>query len=364
MRWGGRPPPVLAPLGTLRARMVHSCDAEERAIPPHPEGKREAMERQTADRQWRVRSQQELNLLTLQLVRALQRTYEPGRDRIITPENVYQPGREEGRAELEAFMEHVLAPGSAVEGAQHLDHCLAELEAGRSVLFLPEHRGNLDVPSFAVLLRRSYPRAAEIARRLIYIAGRKLNESSDLIKMFSEKYSRLVIVPRRDFPPDNPQASEAERQAREEFIQYAARINRAAFRELVRLKKAGHIFVLFPLGGRWKPDQDNIPVAETTSYIRSFDAAFLVSMEGNTLPVRERMEEERPIQERVLFRVGPPLESKAFLAAQRARYDLLQQQGSAEARVEFDQFVVNQVMLMLANLRATGGYGEIATPAL
>jgi glycerol-3-phosphate O-acyltransferase len=337
--------------------MVHSCDAEERAIPPHPEGKREAMERQTADRQWRVRSQQELNLLTLQLVQALQRTYEPGRDRIITPENVYQPGREEGRAELEAFMEHVLAPGSAVEGAQHLDHCLAELEAGRSVLFLPEHRGNLDVPSFAVLLRRSYPRAAEIARRLIYIAGRKLNESSDLIKMFSEKYSRLVIVPRRDFPPDNPQASEAERQAREEFIQYAARINRAAFRELVRLKKAGHIFVLFPLGGRLKPDADNVPVRETASYLHSFDTVYPISMEGNTLPPLARMEDERPIQDKVVFRVGPPLASKAFLAAEKARFEAERAAGRLPAAADYEQVVVQRIMSLLEHLRLQGDTG-------
>ena len=319
------------------------------------------MEGQTAGQQWRVRSQDELNLLTLKLMQALQSTYEPGRDRIITPENVYQPGREVGRAELEAFMDNVLAPGSAVEGVQHLDHCLGELEAGRSVLFLPEHRGNLDVPSFAVLLRRSYPRAPEIARRLIYIAGRKLNESSDLIKMFTEKYSRLVIVPRRDFPPENPQASEEERAAREEFIQHAARINRAAFRELVRLKKAGHIFVLFPLGGRLKPDADNVPVRETTSYLHSFDTAYLISMEGNTLPPLARMEDERPIQDKVVFRVGPPLSTKTFLAEEKARFDAERAAGSLPADTDYEQMVVEHIMAMLERLRLHGDYGHIAT---
>jgi len=306
----------------------------------------------------------ELNLLTLDIVQKLMRVYEPGRDRVVTQDNVYQPAVTAGRDELEEFQSRLLLPGSRVEGLPHLDACLELLGQGRTVLFLADHRGNLDVPAFSALLRREGAPYEQILERLIYIAGRKLNESSDFIKMFTEKYARLVIVPKRDFPKRPPEETPEQTAARAVFEEEAARINRAAFRNLVRLKKAGHIFVLFPLGGRWKPDQDNIPVAETTSYIRSFDAAFLVSMEGNTLPVRERMEEERPIQERVLFRVGPPLESKAFLAAQRARYDLLQQQGSAEARVEFDQFVVNQVMLMLANLRATGGYGEIATPAL
>jgi hypothetical protein len=310
--------------------------------------------------EYRTLTQQELNLLALELIQTLQRTYEPGRDRVITPDNVYQPLREAGRAELEAFMERVLAPGSAVEGVAHLEHCLAGLAAGRCVLFLPEHRGNLDAPSFSVLLRRSYPRADEILKRLIYIAGRKLNESSDLIKMFTEKYSRLVIVPRRDFPPERADATAEERAAREEFVAYAARINRAAFRALVRLKKAGHIFVLFPLGGRLKPDADNRPVRETTSYLHSFDTAYLISMQGNTLPPGERMEDERPIQSKVVFRVGPPLDCKPFLAAERRRFEAAQRAGRLAPGADYEQEVVEHIMAMLEHLRLHGSYGPSA----
>ena len=322
----------------------------------HADG--EAMERQAARPPFRTLSQQELNLLALKLIQALQRSYEPGRDRVITPDNVYQPGREAGRADLEAFMEHVLAPGSAVEGVAHLERCLADLEAGRAVLFLAEHRGNLDVPSFSVLLQRACPRAQEILRRLVYIAGRKLNESSDFIKMFSEKYSRLVIVPRRDYPPEPAPGTPQERQAFEEFRRYAARINRAAFRELVRLKKAGHIFVLFPLGGRLKPDADNRPVRETTSYLHSFHSAHLVSMEGNALPPEARMEDERPIQAKVVFRIGPALDCKAFLAAERERFEAARRAGALPADADYEQAVVERIMAMLEHLRRHGSYGE------
>jgi len=315
------------------------------------------MEGREEGREFRELTRQELDLLALDLIQKLQRTYEPGLDRVITQQNVYQPMRDPGRAELEAFMEHVLAPGSAVEGVEHLDHCLAQLEAGRHVLFLAEHRGNLDVPSFSVLLQRTYPRAREILKRLIYIAGRKLNESSDFIKMFTEKYSRLVIVPRRDFPPERPDATEEGRQAREEFITNAARINRAAFRELVRLKKAGHIFVLFPLGGRLKPDADNRPVRETTSYLHSFDTAYLVSMDGNTLPPGERMEDERPIQDTVVFRVGPALPCKAFLAEERERFDAARTEGRLPPDADYEQTVVEHIMAMLEHLRLHGSYG-------
>ena len=38
--------------------------------------------------------------------------------------------------------------------------------------------------------------------RLVFIAGRKLNEDSDIVKTFSEIFSRVVIVPNREIPPE------------------------------------------------------------------------------------------------------------------------------------------------------------------
>jgi glycerol-3-phosphate O-acyltransferase len=307
-------------------------------------------------------TQADLNLLALDIVQRLQKTYVPGRDRIVTPENVYQPGVEAGRAELEAFALRLFLPGSAIEGLEHLDDALAQLRAGRSVLFLAEHRGNLDVPSFYALLRREPPRYGEVLERLVYVAGRKLNESSDFIKMFTEKYSRLIIVPRRDYPKPAAGETAEQREARERFEKEAGRINRAAFRELLRLKKAGHIVVLFPLGGRLKPDADNVPVRESTSYVRAFDTAYLLSMEGNTLPPAPRMEDERPVQSKVVYRVGPALDCKAFLAAQKARFDEALRAGALPRDADVDQFAVENIMAMLANLRVTGSYGMPAPP--
>lgn len=308
-------------------------------------------------------SQADLNLLTLDVIQKLQQSYEPGKDRIVTPENVYQPGVAAGRAELEAFVLRLFLPGSRVEGVEHFDEVLARIRAGRSVLFMAEHRGNLDAPSFHSLLRREHPRVHEILDRLVYVAGRKLNESSDFIKMFTEKYSRLVIVPKRDLPKPKANETAAEREARDRYEKEAARINRAAFRELVRHKKEGMIFVLFPLGGRLKPDADNVPVRESTSYVRAFDCACLISMEGNTLPPAPRMEDERPLQAKVVFRAGPLLDCKAFLAEQKALFDAAVQAGALPQDADLDQFVVENIMAMLANLRLTGSYGRpVAQP--
>jgi glycerol-3-phosphate O-acyltransferase len=303
-------------------------------------------------------SQDDLNLLVLDVVLKLKASYTPGQDRVVTPENVHQPAVLAGRDALEAFQDRLLLPGSRVEGLEHLDDCLARMQAGKSVLFLPEHRGNLDVPSFNTLLRREHPRYHAILDKLIYIAGRKLNESSEFIKMFTEKYSRLVIVPKRDYPKPKPGESAEEQAARAQFEKEAGRINRAAFRELVRLRKAGYIFVLFPLGGRLKPDADNVPVRESTSYLQAFDTAFLISMEGNTLPPLARMEDERPIQERVVFRVGPPVDCRAFIAGQRGAFDGAVKAGLPPEQADFEQYTAQHLMTLLANLRLTGRYAD------
>jgi 1-acyl-sn-glycerol-3-phosphate acyltransferase len=305
-------------------------------------------------------TQADLNLLTLDIVQKLQKSYIPGRDRIVTPENVYQPGVEAGREELETFTQRLFLPGSGVEGLEHLDDCLARLAAKQSVLFIAEHRGNLDAPSFNALLRRADSRYHDVITRLVYIAGRKLNESSEFIKMFTEKYSRLVIVPRRDYPRPKPAETLDDKTAREAFEKEAGRINRSAFRELLRLKKAGHIVVLFPLGGRLKPDADNVPVRESMSYVRAFDTAYFISMDGNTLPPLRRMEDERPVQSRIVYRVGPAVDCKAFLAEQRELFDEAMQAGAIPHDADPDQFAVENVMAMLANLRLTGRYGNPA----
>ena len=309
-----------------------------------------------------VLPQAELDRLTLEVIRDILATYQPGHDRVVTPQNVYQPAVTAGRDALETFQLKLLLPGSRIEGLDHLDDCLAQLQAGKSVLFMAEHRGNLDAPSFNALLRREHPRYHAIIERLIYIAGRKLNESSDFIKMFTEKYARLVLVPRRDWPKPAPHETPAEAAAREAYEREAARINRAAFREMLRLKKAGFIFVLFPLGGRLKPDADNIPVRDTASYLHAFDTAYLISMEGNTLPPKPRMEDERPLQTRVVFRVGPALDTKTFLAEERAHFEADVRAGVVPADADFEQHVAEHIMRRLANLRLTGGYADPAPP--
>lgn len=318
----------------------------------HPKNKPESGD---WDRERRLRA-------VMAIIQEVRKYYEPGQDRVITPDNVYQEGRPEGRDVFEACMDPLLKPGSTVQGLEHLEQCLEDLKAGLSILFLPEHRGNFDVPTFNNLVKREDPKFGEVLKRMIYIAGRKLNESSDQVKMFTEKYSRLVIVPRRDYPQAKLEETQTEIEEREAFEQYAARINRAAFKQMLRLRKSGFIFVLYPLGGRWKAGEDNVPVRETVSYLSRFDRAYLVSMEGNTLPPDQRMEEELPLPDKVIFRFGAPLDCKDFLADQQRRFEHERAQGHLPEDLDTEQYTVNRIMTMLENLRLTGTYESQPSP--
>ena len=309
-----------------------------------------------------ILTEADVNLLIQEVIRKMRVTYEPGRDRTVGPETVFQEAVLAGQAEFEEFVNLFLLPGSRVEGLEHLDDCLARLARGESVILLPEHRGNFDTPTFHVLLRRAGDKYKEVISRLIYVAGRKLNESSELVDMFTEKYSRLVIVPKREMPTAKEGESEQETREREAYEQLAARINRAAFRKLVRLRKAGRIFVLFPLGGREKPDADNIPVRETTSYLKSFDAAYPVSMEGNVLRPRLRMEDERPNRNKVVFRIGRPLICRDFLKQQREIFDRACAEGRLGEEPDYEQFTVGRIMKILEQLRTTGSFDPSYPP--
>jgi glycerol-3-phosphate O-acyltransferase len=277
--------------------------------------------------------------------RLLLRNYTPGRDRHITPANVYQTGNQANLPVILDFLDRLLLPGSRILGLGHLDHCLAQLDAGRRVLFLVEHAGNFDVPAFYALLRRAAPRYQRILERLIYIAGRKLNEESEVVKMYTEIFSRLVIVPRREQPMAHPDESDTERAARFAKEKEAAAINRAAFRKMAELKRRGHIFVLFPLGGRWKEGEENLPVRETTSYLKAFDFAYPIAMEGNPLPATAGpMAAEVPVQAKVVFHVGAPLTCPDYLTASRMLWE------ASGSPLDFEQFTVNRVMALLDEL--------------
>ncbi len=306
--------------------------------------------------QFKRRSKEGIEAIFEHALQGMLTAYTPNQNRVITPENVFQAAITKERKLLEDLTAKLFLPGSRVEGLENIGKCLEKIKRGKSVLLLPEHRGNFDVPTFNTLVSLSGEGYQDFLDRLVYIAGRKLNESSELVKMFSEKYARLIISPRREAPQlgDNP--TQAEIEAHNLLVQQASRINRAAFRTMLRLKREGKVFVLFPLGGRWKKGAKNVPVREVRSYLSTFDYAMLVSMQGNHLPPKDRMEDERPVQDKIIFRIGKPMDTKVFMEKRRQWFEAEQKAGHLPSDADFEQTTAWDILEMLEQLRLTGNY--------
>ncbi|MBN1849188.1 MAG: 1-acyl-sn-glycerol-3-phosphate acyltransferase [Deltaproteobacteria bacterium] len=265
----------------------------------------------------------------------------------ITPENVFQKGI---RHNYDLFMELVdrlMLPGSGVKGAENLQETFSILKGGESVLFLMKHSGNFDVPCIYSLLSREGNQYQDILDRLVFIAGRKLNEDSPIVKIFTEVFSRLIVVPHREIPRDTDHETREQKAHRQALVREATRINRASLREMMRLKKQGYIIVLFPMGGRPKPwlNEHNNGVKETTSYMRLFDWVHFIGMTGNLMPVGDTMQDEKPRRDTIVFTVSEPIRAKAYLEESRRLF-----KGQNEID-DFDQFNVNRVMKAIGQTR-------------
>ncbi|MBW2216003.1 MAG: hypothetical protein JRF34_02255 [Deltaproteobacteria bacterium] len=122
----------------------------------------------------------------------------------ITPANVFQEGIRHNYDLFIELVDRLMLPGSRVEGAKHLTKALSLIEQKQSILFLMKHVGNFDVPGFYSLLSREGTPYQDILDRIVFIAGRKLNEDSMFVKTYTEIFSRLVIVPNRELPHKSP----------------------------------------------------------------------------------------------------------------------------------------------------------------
>ncbi len=257
---------------------------------------------------------------------------------VITPKNVFQEGI---RYNYNIFMELVdrlMLPGSCVKGAKYLINTLSLIKQKKSILFLMKHIGNFDVPCLYSLLSKEGEQYQQILDRLVFIAGRKLNEDSLLVKTFSEIFSRLVIVSNREIPIQTDHETPEQKSYRVTIENEATPINRAAFRKMINLKKEARIIVLFPMGGRPKPWLKEKGVKETTSYMRLFDYVQFIKMEGNLLPVGREMKEECPQRDKIVFTISDAVLAKDYL---EGSHQLFEEQTK---ETDFDQFNVYRVM--------------------
>ncbi len=264
----------------------------------------------------------------------------------ITPANVFQEGIRHNYDLFIELVDRLMLPGSRVEGAKHLTKALSLIEQKQSILFLMKHVGNFDVPGFYSLLSREGTPYQDILDRIVFIAGRKLNEDSMFVKTYTEIFSRLVIVPNRGLPQETPGESPAQKSHREAVIKEASLINRAALRMMIQLKREGRIIVLFPMGGRPKPWLKEKGVKETTSYMKRFDYVNFIEMKGNLMPVGKDMTEESPRRDKIVFVISEPVLTKTYLEESRKLF------GMQTEETDFGQFNVDRVMVEIGQTEA------------
>ncbi len=269
-------------------------------------------------------------------------------DRVLTPDNVFQEKHDANRTVMYPIVQKLLLEGSGIEGLDNLAKLGEIAGQGGSCLILAEHLSNFDVPVFWTLMHALGEESEALFDRIVFIAGRKLNEESAVVKLFTEMFTRIVISP-KTFEDDLPDGDEGERLKAE-----AQAINMAAYRKIRELKKAGRIFLVYPTGTRFRPWEPSTGrgLREVEGYLRSFDNICFMACIGNLMPPEQgkEMAAETPRRDRVVMRFGPVRSSESFRSDALKEYAM--RSASGEELPEEKQFVMDCVMREIAALHS------------
>ncbi len=253
----------------------------------------------------------------------------------ITPDNTYQPAHKENRDELLKVIRLLHLEGSKILGIDNLIQLYELAKQGKSCIILSEHVSNMDVPSFFCRFydenEEKQPLLKEIFEKIIFVAGVKLNENP-LVKLYTEMFSRIVIVPLSSMSKMTP-----------EELDLSSKINRSATRRLLQLRKSGHIFLMFPQATRYRPwrPETKKGIKETVSYLNSFDYFICGSINGNNMPPKEHedMTRENCFKDVFVLNYGPVISTKDFVA------DCAKESGvNPDDKEAIKQYTVDKVM--------------------
>jgi len=267
-------------------------------------------------------------------------------DRVLSLDNIYQESHEANRELFLSVAVNFLKEGSGIDGLEHLVR-LGELSAqGHSCLIFSEHVSNLDVPTFWMLMRLAGPEYVELFNRIIFIAGRKLNEESGVVKLFAEMFARIVISP-KSFYENLPDGEEKDR-----LIAEAQAINLAAYRKICEFRSQGRIILVYPTGTRYRPwdPATGRGIREAEGYLRSFQYFLFAACEGNLmLPERSgSMADETPRADRIRLRFSPVEDAAGFRRRLIAEHSEQTERGADLPDVK--QFIVDRIMDGIAAL--------------
>jgi glycerol-3-phosphate O-acyltransferase len=226
--------------------------------------------------------------------------------------NVYQEENLNIRKMMDAMLKENLLSGSRLEGREYFADFLEQVKAGKRGLLLSEHYSNLDFPVIFHLLERDEGGfGKEIARKIVAISGKKLNEDDPLVRAYTEAFTRIVIYPSRSLAKVTDP----------EEINRGKKINMAAMRAMDRARLNKQIIAVFPSGTRYRPGKPETRrgVREIDSYLRIFDIMILVSINGSCLRISpdntEDMLADQVFHDKVIVASSPVMECKPFRKA-------------------------------------------------
>lgn len=269
-------------------------------------------------------------------------------DRVLSEDNIYQERHADNRDILFKMLKRVMLPQSSILGLENLQE-LARLSAqGKSCLIFAEHLSNMDVPAFYSLMRQAGPEYEGIFEKIIFIAGRKLNESSQNIKIVTEMFTRIVITPLSSFKNMEKEG------ATKEELREAKKNNIKAQRLIAQLKKENRFLLVYPTGTRfraWDPATGR-GQKEVVSYLRSFDYFINIATVGNVMiPGRNpTMDGDIVRPDIVTMKVGSVNNSNDFIA--QCKLDFKKQEHCSEDLDE-KQFIIDQVMDDIKRIKST-----------
>ncbi len=234
---------------------------------------------------------------------------------------------------LARISRRLLLPGSGVDGLLNLAELIEWAEQGSSCILCLNHRSNLDVPTLSVLLNDGGQ--PKLFQKIVWIAGRKLQEDAGLAGVLVQAYHRVIVTPRTWSKGDHTP----------EEIHEGELINVAALRAIREFRHQGWVFALFPTGTRMRVGDPSTgrAIPEIDSYLKSFDRMLLGHIAGCTLPVTRdlEMDHETPRRDRVRVRFGDVLSTVEWRREAADRYPHLDQRNASAQAIMQDIAVLD-----------------------
>lgn len=236
----------------------------------------------------------------------------------VDEEHIYQEANPDMKGYVRKIVNYVMSPLSKLGGAEHFRAFYdAVANQGKSGLILMEHYSNMDLPALFALLEKSGEEwQTDFSKRVVAVAGMKLNEENAFVRAMAEAFTRIVIYPTRSLNKAEAAAQTDEERAAEE--KRARKINLAAMHAVSDCKKRKQMVLVFPSGTRYRPGKPETKkgLREVDSYIRLFDVMLLISINGNCLRINpaapDDMVQDVLVKDKLVFTAHEVIDCKAF----------------------------------------------------